>query len=147
MKQIFIAGTFALMNGASAHPEMPPAIAVPSAMSAKHQHAKTAGDMHAVSEAGTAQGLAVGIPGKSANVARTVSVDMTDAMRFFPASVNVKRGETVRFIGKNSGKLKHEHHENHIENSAWLHDCRGPSRLGFSWRPRPYDAHSGNQNG
>ena len=33
---------------------------------------------------------------------------MTDAMRFTPASITVKKGETVRFVVKNSGKLKHE---------------------------------------
>ena len=33
---------------------------------------------------------------------------MSDAMRFTPASVTVKKGETIRFVVKNSGKLKHE---------------------------------------
>ncbi len=33
---------------------------------------------------------------------------MTDAMRFVPASVSVQQGETVRFVVKNSGKVKHE---------------------------------------
>jgi uncharacterized cupredoxin-like copper-binding protein len=41
-------------------------------------------------------------------VNRTVNVDMTDAMRFSPASIAVKQGETVRFVIKNSGQLKHE---------------------------------------
>jgi uncharacterized cupredoxin-like copper-binding protein len=51
---------------------------------------------------------AIGEPGKPANVTRTVNVDMTDAMRFVPASIDVKQGETVRLVIKNSGKLKHE---------------------------------------
>lgn len=51
---------------------------------------------------------AIGKPGVPAKVTRTVQVDMTDGMRFIPASVNVKQGETVRFVVKNSGKLKHE---------------------------------------
>jgi uncharacterized cupredoxin-like copper-binding protein len=29
-------------------------------------------------------------------------------MRFKPASIKVKRGETIRFIVRNAGKLKHE---------------------------------------
>ena len=49
-----------------------------------------------------------GKPGSPTKVSRTVAVDMSDAMRFNPASVTVKKGETIRFVVKNSGKLKHE---------------------------------------
>lgn len=49
---------------------------------------------------------AIGEPGKKAT--RTVTIDMTDNMRFTPASVSVKQGETVKFLVKNSGKIKHE---------------------------------------
>ncbi len=51
---------------------------------------------------------AIGKPGVAAKASRTVQIDMTDAMRFSPASVSVQQGETVRFVVKNSGKLKHE---------------------------------------
>jgi uncharacterized cupredoxin-like copper-binding protein len=51
---------------------------------------------------------AIGVAGKASEVKRTVKVDMNDAMRFVPASVEVKQGETVRFLITNSGKLKHE---------------------------------------
>lgn len=51
---------------------------------------------------------AVGKPGVAAKVTRTVQVDMTDSMRFTPANINVRQGETVRFVVKNSGVLKHE---------------------------------------
>jgi uncharacterized cupredoxin-like copper-binding protein len=51
---------------------------------------------------------AIGVPGKAAKVTRTVEIDMTDAMRFKPSSVAVKQGETIRFVVKNSGQLKHE---------------------------------------
>jgi len=51
---------------------------------------------------------AIGQPGIVSKVDRTVTVDMTDAMRFTPAQVSVKQGETIRFIVKNSGKVKHE---------------------------------------
>ena len=50
----------------------------------------------------------VGEPGKAAQVTRTVEVDMTDSMRFTPAEVSVQQGETVRFVVKNSGAVKHE---------------------------------------
>jgi uncharacterized cupredoxin-like copper-binding protein len=51
---------------------------------------------------------AIGVPGKAAQATRTVAVDMTDDMRFSPASIQVKQGETVRFRIRNAGKLKHE---------------------------------------
>ena len=51
---------------------------------------------------------AIGKPGVAAKATRTVEVDMTDSMRFTPSDISVKKGETVRFVVKNSGKLKHE---------------------------------------
>jgi uncharacterized cupredoxin-like copper-binding protein len=39
---------------------------------------------------------------------RTVRVDMTDQMRFHPAEITVKRGEVVRFVPVNKGKILHE---------------------------------------
>jgi uncharacterized cupredoxin-like copper-binding protein len=50
----------------------------------------------------------IGKPGIASKATRTVKVDMTDGMRFNPSSIEVKQGETVRFIVTNSGKLKHE---------------------------------------
>ena len=46
-----------------------------------------------------------GDPGK---VSRTIDLDLSDAMRFAPAEISVKQGETVRFRLKNSGKVMHE---------------------------------------
>lgn len=54
------------------------------------------------------EGEDIGQPGVAAKVTRTVTVDMVDAMRFAPAKLSVKQGETIRFIVKNSGKVKHE---------------------------------------
>ncbi len=51
---------------------------------------------------------AIGKPGVASKVTRTVQVDMTDNMRLSAANVSVKQGETIRFIVKNSGQLKHE---------------------------------------
>ena len=48
------------------------------------------------------------MPGKAAKVNRTVQVDMSDSMRFTPSSLDVKQGETIRFVVKNSGQIKHE---------------------------------------
>lgn len=50
----------------------------------------------------------LGKPGNPAKVTRTVDIVMSDAMRYTPASIKVKRGETIRFRVKNTGQLKHE---------------------------------------
>jgi len=51
---------------------------------------------------------AFGQKGDPKKVSRTIDLDMSDAMRFAPAKLVVKRGETVRFRLKNSGKVMHE---------------------------------------
>ena len=50
----------------------------------------------------------IGKPGVAANVTRTVNVDMTDDMRFHTSKIPVKQGETIRFVAKNLGQVKHE---------------------------------------
>jgi len=57
---------------------------------------------------GHADSDAIGKPGKATNAKRTVKVEMLDTMRFNPQSIKVKQGETIKFIIKNSGKVKHE---------------------------------------
>ena len=51
---------------------------------------------------------AFGQKGDPKKVSRTIDLDMSDAMRFAPAELAVKQGETVRFRLKNSGKVMHE---------------------------------------
>lgn len=51
---------------------------------------------------------AIGKPGVAAKATRTIAIDMTDAMRFTPSTIKVRRGETIRFVVTNSGQLKHE---------------------------------------
>ena len=51
---------------------------------------------------------AFGREGDPTKVSRTVNVDMSDRMRFTPAELTVRQGETVRFRVKNSGKVMHE---------------------------------------
>lgn len=50
----------------------------------------------------------IGTPGDAARVTRSIDIDMTDAMRFTPAQVQIKAGETVRFNVRNSGRIRHE---------------------------------------
>jgi len=49
-----------------------------------------------------------GREGDAKKVTRTVTVDMSDAMRFSPATLALRQGETVRIVAKNSGKVMHE---------------------------------------
>jgi uncharacterized cupredoxin-like copper-binding protein len=39
---------------------------------------------------------------------RTIKVEMNDQMKFIPAEITVKRGETVRFVPANKGQVMHE---------------------------------------
>ena len=51
---------------------------------------------------------AIGKPGVVAKASRTITIEMSDKMRFTPSDLAVKKGETVRFIVKNTGQVKHE---------------------------------------
>jgi uncharacterized cupredoxin-like copper-binding protein len=64
--------------------------------------------MAAGAHAGGHDDTAIGEPGQANNATRSVQIDMSDAMRFSPASIDAKQGETIRFIVRNAGKLKHE---------------------------------------
>ncbi len=49
-----------------------------------------------------------GRQGDPKKVSRTVNIDMADTMRFTPAELSIKRGETIRFVVKNKGQVLHE---------------------------------------
>ena len=49
-----------------------------------------------------------GIAGDTKAGLRTVTVTMTDNMRFTPDRIDVRQGETVKIVIKNSGKMLHE---------------------------------------
>jgi uncharacterized cupredoxin-like copper-binding protein len=49
-----------------------------------------------------------GIAGDAKNVKRTIEVGMADNMRFTPERIEVRRGETVKFVVRNTGKVMHE---------------------------------------
>ncbi len=51
---------------------------------------------------------AIGRPGKAADARRVVRVVMQDSMRFEPADLTFKAGETVRFKVENHGESRHE---------------------------------------
>jgi uncharacterized cupredoxin-like copper-binding protein len=49
-----------------------------------------------------------GIAGSAKQARRTITLTMTDAMRFTPDRIEVKLGETVRLRVRNTGQLQHE---------------------------------------
>ena len=49
-----------------------------------------------------------GIAGEAKDVKRTITLAMSDTMRFTPDKIEVKQGETVRISLKNTGKILHE---------------------------------------
>ena len=49
-----------------------------------------------------------GIAGDAKSARRTVELTMTDNMRFSPDRIEVKQGETVKFVVKNAGRMMHE---------------------------------------
>ena len=76
-------------------------IAIPSILLAM-------GAMASGNHAGGHDDAAIGKPGVASKVTRTITVDMTDDMKFHSSEIAAKQGETIRFIAKNSGKVKHE---------------------------------------
>ena len=66
---------------------------------AGHEHSKKPGGGHAST---------LGIAGDPKDVTRTIEVAMNDTMRYSPSDIAVKRGETIRFVVRNDGQLKHE---------------------------------------
>ena len=75
---------------------------VQSHESAQHQQARPA------SSGVATQAYDWGSQGQPGKVSRTVRVEMSDSMRFAPAHLDVRRGETIRFVIHNEGKLMHE---------------------------------------
>lgn len=75
-------------------------------------HAFAHGDAHIAAkhayDASKADERAFGREGNPKQVTRVVQLDMSDGFRFTPSDVRVKRGETVKFVVSNSGKLLHE---------------------------------------
>lgn len=49
-----------------------------------------------------------GREGDPRKASRTIAVNMADTMRYSPSEVKVKRGSTVKFVVRNTGKVMHE---------------------------------------
>ena len=64
--------------------------------------------MHMPADGAVAEQTDWGIAGMPEQVTRTITLDMTDAMRFTPDSLTVRKGDTVRFVVRNRGRKLHE---------------------------------------
>jgi uncharacterized cupredoxin-like copper-binding protein len=62
----------------------------------------------ALADAGHDKGYTFGSPGRDSEASRTVEVLASDDMRFSPGKLDVRLGETVKFLLKNVGKIRHE---------------------------------------
>ncbi len=49
-----------------------------------------------------------GIAGDARAAKRTIAISMSDSMRFTPDRIEVRQGETVKFVVRNAGKVMHE---------------------------------------
>ena len=76
-------------------------VAVPTWAHGNQNHGKPAGEIKLEQK-----DWGIGAP--SSKATRTIEVQMTDNMRFAPNRIDVKLGETVRFVVVNAGKVMHE---------------------------------------
>ena len=59
-------------------------------------------------DASKVEATAFGQEGNPKKISRIINVGMSDNMRFSPASISVKKGETVRIVVHNDGQILHE---------------------------------------
>ena len=59
-------------------------------------------------DASKVEDTAFGREGDPTKATRTIRVDMTDKMRFTPAELSIRRGETVKLVANNRGRVLHE---------------------------------------
>lgn len=59
-------------------------------------------------DASKVEPTAFGQEGDPKKATRTITVDMADSMRFTPADITVKRGETLKIVSRNKGQVLHE---------------------------------------
>lgn len=70
-----------------------------------HAHAPAHAHAHPAGKAGPTP---FGQAGDPKLATRTITVEMSDDMRFTPSALSVRKGETVRFVVHNRGQVLHE---------------------------------------
>jgi uncharacterized cupredoxin-like copper-binding protein len=83
------------------------AIALMAASGPLSAHGEGAPEKKAV-DLSTAEQKPFGIAGDPKLAKRTMKITMSDTMRFSPAVLTIRRGETLRIVAHNSGKVLHE---------------------------------------
>jgi uncharacterized cupredoxin-like copper-binding protein len=73
-----------------------------------HGHHPPAAEQGHGSGHGHAGHMAFGHPGDPSEVDRTIEIEATDDMMFEVSSIDVKDGETIRFIIRNVGEIDHD---------------------------------------
>ena len=91
---LVVAPSLSMAHGGEAGADMP-----------KHDM-KDMDKSHKTESAGHA--AALGKPADVRRATRTIEVVMSDNMRFEPERIDIRQGETVRFVVRNSGNIKHE---------------------------------------
>ena len=71
-------------------------------------HGEKPADARAKYDYSKAEETAFGRAADPKKAQRAILVTMADTMRFTPSEIKVKRGESVRFVATNKGKLVHE---------------------------------------
>ena len=102
------------------------AVSVPAHAAGSHGGGQSdSGMSHSGEEGHGHDGAAhIGKPGKLADISRTIVITMHDS-RYEPESIQVKPGETVRFVIRNQGELLHEF----ALATAAMHRAHGPEMM------------------
>ena len=89
---------------------------------------------------GHPNGSKVGRPGKASEVSRTITITMTDN-RYTPENIEIRKGETIRFVMKNDGEFVHEFnigtaetHKTHQQEMMLMvdHGVLEPDRINYA---------------
>ena len=80
-------------------------LAVPASTAFAHGNAATPKTGSAHEEV---EDTPFGQAGDPAKAIRTIDVELNDAMRFHPAEIHVRKGDTVRIVARDGGKIAHE---------------------------------------
>lgn len=88
------------------------ALAIAAAAGAAHSHGNKPHDPSSKPAAKTGpaanEETVFGRPGDPTKATRTIVVKMSDDMRFSPDHLTIRRGETIRFVVRNDGRVLHE---------------------------------------
>ena len=97
--RIVTAGSYGAWQWLQSHPQW---------AASGHSHGDERGDDHAHDKPKAHDEHAMPAGPQALVVSRSIEVRMDDQMRFTPSSIEVRAGETIRFVVHNAGKTEHE---------------------------------------